>query len=95
MMKRIAALLLAMLLSVPAQAENSPVMPDMDATWFYPMLYVDGSMMHLLTDAQLDAIAALPSEEIHAIVEALFLAANAYFIAKQMGKVNILPPVLQ
>ena len=75
MMKRIAALLLAMLLSVPAQAENSPVMPDMDATWFYPMLYVDGSMMHLLTDAQLDAIAALPSEDIHTIVEALFLAA--------------------
>ncbi len=46
-----------------------------DARWFYPMLHTPGSRMHLLTDAQLDAIAKMPSEDIHAIVEAMFLAA--------------------
>ena len=34
-----------------------------------------GSLMHLLTEDQLDMLAALPSEEVHAVVEALFTAA--------------------
>lgn len=74
--RRLAGLLLtlatALTLSFPATAEEA--VPK-DAAWYYPMLYVDGSQMHLLTDEQLDVIAKLPSEEIHAIVEAMFLAA--------------------
>ena len=65
-------LMLAMTFSVSAAAEEA--VPK-DAAWYYPMLNVDGSQMHLLTDEQLDVIAQLPSEEIHEIVEAMFLAA--------------------
>ena len=72
-MKKLAAILLA--LAMLLTAAFAETVPAKDATWYYPMLYVDGSMMHLLTDTQLDAIAQLPSEEIHAIVEAMFLAA--------------------
>lgn len=79
MMRRFFARLLACLLmlalsltALPASAEETSAR---NASWFYPMLYADGSLMHLLTDDQLDAIAALPSKEIHALVEAMFLAA--------------------
>lgn len=74
--QRVAALTMAllMLLGLSAAAESTEIAKK-DAAWYYPMLYVDGSLMHLLTDEQLDVIAKLPSEEIHAIVEAMFLAA--------------------
>lgn len=72
MKKQLLCLLMACLLMLPAAAEG----PDQrNAAWFYPMLYVEGSQMHLLTDAQLTELAQLPSEEVHAIVEAMFLAA--------------------
>ena len=66
-----AAVLLALLM-IPAAGE-SPA--EQGAAWYYPMLYVDGSLMHLLDDSQLEVIARLPSEEIHEIVEGMFLAA--------------------
>lgn len=66
----LALLTLLLLLSIPAVAEE----PEKDASWYYPMLHVEGSRMHLLTDEELDVIAKLPSEEIHEIVEAMFLA---------------------
>ena len=71
-MKRLIALLTALLLPLCAAAENAG---ERSADWFYPVLLREGSLMHLLTDAQLDALAALPSENIHAIVEAMFTAA--------------------
>ena len=52
MKKWLICLLAALLLTLPAGAEEPPVR---DETWFYPMLYVPGSRMHLLTDAQLEA----------------------------------------
>ena len=72
MMKRLICLL-ALLLTLSAAAEEAPLR---DESWFYPMLYVPQSRMHLLTDAQLKTIAQLPSEEIHALVEEMFLAAT-------------------
>lgn len=72
MKKQLLCLLMACLLILPAAAE-APY--ERDAAWFYPMLYADGSRMHLLTDAQLTEIARLPSEDIHVMVEAMFLAA--------------------
>ncbi len=57
-----------------AQAET-PEIPERDESWFYPVLYARGSYMHLLSDEQLDVIAKMPSEDVHAIVEAMFLAA--------------------
>ena len=75
-MKKIMAVAVAMVLLLMAVAmAEEPKFPERDASWFYPMLYVDGSLLHLLTDEQLDVIAKLPSEEIHALVEAMFLAA--------------------
>ncbi len=72
-MKRLISLLmLAAMLMGLAAAEPTDAR---DAKWFYPRLYARGSRMHLLTDAQLDALAKMPSEDVHAIVEALFLAA--------------------
>lgn len=73
MKKWLICLLAALLLALPVAAEEPPVR---DETWFYPMLYVPGSRMHLLTDVQLETIAQLPSEEVHALVEAMFLAAT-------------------
>ena len=71
-MKKLTCLMTILLLMLTfASAEEEPK----DAAWYYPMLYVDGSRMHLLTDEELDVIAKLPSEEIHEIVEAMFLAA--------------------
>lgn len=70
--KRILCLLMICLLILPAAAE-APARQD--AAWFYPMLYAEGSRMHLLTDVQLTMIAGMPSEEVHAVVEAMFLAA--------------------
>lgn len=72
MRRRMAAMLLSLLMLVTAHAENAP---EKDADWFAPLLHANGSMMYLLTEAQLDVIAALSSEEIHAVVEAMFLAA--------------------
>ena len=72
MIKRLICLL-ALLLTLSAAAEEAPLR---DESWFYPMLYVPQSRMHLLTDAQLKTIAQLPSEEIHALVEEMFLAAT-------------------
>ena len=54
MKKWLICLLAALLLTLPAGAEEPLVR---DETWFYPMLYVPGSRMHLLTDAQLETIA--------------------------------------
>ena len=73
MKKWLICLIAALFLALPAAAEEPPLR---DETWFYPMLYAEGSRMHLLTDAQLETIAQLPSEDIHAIVEAMFLAAT-------------------
>lgn len=73
MKKWLICLLAALLLALPAAAEEPPLR---DETWFYPMLYVPGSRMHVLTDAQLETIAQLPSEDVHALVEAMFLAAT-------------------
>ena len=73
MKKWLICLLAALLLTLPAGAEEPLVR---DETWFYPMLYAPGSRMHLLTDAQLETIAQLPSEDVHALVEAMFLAAT-------------------
>ena len=73
MKKWLICLIAALLFALPAAAEEPPLR---DETWFYPMLYTEGSWMHLLTDAQLKTIAQLPSEDIHAIVEAMFLAAT-------------------
>ena len=69
---KICRILLAMvtMLITPSGAEET----ERDASWYYPMLHAEGSRMHLLTDEQLDVIAKLPSEEIHGIVEAMFLA---------------------
>ena len=72
MIKRLICLL-ALLLTLSAAAEEAPLR---DESWFYPMLYVPQSRMHLLTDAQLKTIAQLPSGEIHALVEEMFLAAT-------------------
>lgn len=72
-MKKWLICLLLLLLATPALAEQ-PV--ERHADWFYPMLYVDGSRMHMLTDAQLETIAQMPSEDVHALVEAMFLAAT-------------------
>ena len=72
-MKKWLICLLALLLTLSAAAEEAPLR---DERWFYPMLYVPQSRMHLLTDAQLKTIAQLPSEEIHALVEEMFLAAT-------------------
>ncbi|MBQ3155662.1 MAG: class B sortase [Clostridia bacterium] len=66
-MKRLMAMLLALLLPAAALAG--------EGAWFYPALTLPHSEMQLLTDDQLDRIAALPSKEIHALVEAMFLAA--------------------
>ena len=66
-MKRLTAMLLALLLPAAALAG--------EGAWFYPALTLPHSEMQLLTDDQLDGIAALPSKEIHALVEAMFLAA--------------------
>ena len=73
MYQRLSAVLLALALLIAPAAAQEP--SARDASWYYPMLYVEGSLMHLLTDAELEAIARMPSEEIHAIVEAMFLAA--------------------
>ncbi len=70
-----AALLLVPMLSTALADPQDKAADRKDAQWFYPMLYTEGSLMHLLTDAQLDKIGALGSAEIHAIVEAMFLAA--------------------
>ncbi len=64
------ALALAMalcLLTGAALAEPS-------ADWFDPVKHAPGSCMHLLTAAQLTALAALPSEEVHVVTEAFFQA---------------------
>ena len=66
--------ILALLLALPVLAEEAD-MPEKDASWYYPMLHVEGSRMHLLTDEELDVLAKLPSEEIHEMVEGMFLAA--------------------
>lgn len=71
-MKRLTALLMALLLPLCAAAEN---VLKRSADWFYPVLLRQGSLMHLLTDAQLDTLAALPSQNVHAIVDAMFAAA--------------------
>lgn len=62
-MKKLLALLLALWLPLGALAEMAPV-----PSW-------QGSLLHLLTEEQLTLLAALPSEEVHAMVEALFTAA--------------------
>ena len=72
MIKRLICLL-ALLLTLSAAAEDALLR---DESWFYPMLFAPQSRMHLLTDAQLKTIAQLPSEEIHALVEEMFLAAT-------------------
>lgn len=72
-MKRLLLILLLILLTASLVLADEPA--EKDARWFYPMLYADGSLMHLLTDAQLEVIAQLPSEDVHAIVEAMFQAA--------------------
>ncbi len=72
---RLSAIMLTLMLALTALPAASETAEIKDAAWYYPMLYVDGSRMHLLTDEQLDVIAQLPSEEIHEIVEAMFLAA--------------------
>ena len=72
MKRQLLCLLMACLLILPAAAEA----PDeRDAAWFYPVLYAEGSRMHLLTDAQLAELGQMTSEKVHAIVEAMFLAA--------------------
>ena len=62
-MKKLLARLLALWLPLGALAEMAPV-----PSW-------QGSLLHLLTEEQLTMLAALPSEEVHAMVEALFTAA--------------------
>lgn len=62
-MKKLLALLLALWLPLGTLAEMAPV-----PSW-------QGSLLHLLTEEQLTMLAALPSEEVHAMVEALFTAA--------------------
>lgn len=69
-MKRLLCLLAALLM-LPAAAEET----QREASWFYPVLDAPESRMHLLTDEQLTVLARMPSEEVHAIVEAMFLAA--------------------
>ncbi len=63
------ALLTALLLPLCALAE------DRGADWFAPVMSRAGSLLHLLTEEQLTMLAALPSAEVHAMVEALFTAA--------------------
>lgn len=72
MIRKCLCLMVILLLCLPASAEAPE---DKDAAWFYPVLHAEGSYMHLLTDAQLAQIAHLPSDEVHAIIEAMFLAA--------------------
>ena len=68
MLKAVTAWLLALMLLCPV------VQAERDAAWFDAVLHADGSLMYLLDDAQLSQIANLSSEEVHAIVEALFRA---------------------
>lgn len=69
-MKRLIALLTALLLPLCALAEE-----PRSVDWFTPVLSREGSFLHLLTEEQLTMLAALPSEEVHTLVEALFTAA--------------------
>ena len=68
-MKKLTALLLALLLPFYTLAE------ERTADWFTPVISRAGSLLHLLTEEQLDFLAALPSKEVHAMVETLFTAA--------------------
>lgn len=70
-MKKLLCLILLMLCTLPAGYAAD----DRDAAWFSPVLHAPESRMHLLSADQLAQIAALPSKDIHAIVEALFQAA--------------------
>lgn len=65
-------LLAALVCPIPAVAEGAAAR---HADWFAPVLYAEGSRMHLLSSAQLETLAQLPSKECHAMVEAMFLAA--------------------
>ncbi|MBQ7139099.1 MAG: class B sortase [Clostridia bacterium] len=69
-MKRLMALLAALLLPFCALAEEAR-----GADWFAPVMTREGSLLPLLTQEQLTLMADLPSEEVHALVEALFTAA--------------------
>ena len=64
------ALLAALLLPFGALAEDLR-----GADWFAPVMSRTGSLLHRLTKEQLTMLADLPSEEVHALVEALFAAA--------------------
>lgn len=66
------ALLTALLLPLCAAAEGAA---QRGADWFAPVLQREGSLLNLLTEEQLTTLAALPSEDVHAIVEAMFTAA--------------------
>lgn len=70
--KRLMALILALLLPMLAAAENNE---QRSAAWFYPVLARERSLMHLLSDDALAALANMPSQDVHAIMDALFTAA--------------------
>ena len=69
-MKQLIILLMVLLLPFCTLAEDLR-----GADWFAPVMTRAGSCLHTLTDDQLTALANLPSEEVHALVEALFTAA--------------------
>ena len=71
-MKKIIAWMAALMLPLCTAAETAA---QTGAAWFYPVLVRENSLMHLLTDEQLEQLAVMPSENVHAVVEAMFTAA--------------------
>lgn len=66
------ALLMLLMLLVPVAGAEAAA--PKDATWFYPVLCAEQSLLHLLTDEELTQLAEIPGETVQEIVEKLFIA---------------------